>query len=149
MFPQFEFTKEWQALLPYPLLDDVATAAFDRILGDCTSISAVMTGLDRDLNSEEADYLNELMAPLEGRVESFLTLRKGNDDEVIIAAGTFLTDCAQKVIYQVQENGAGPSIAQDQASLFRNEINDSNAQVLIYRLMLADWDAASQPVQGQ
>lgn len=148
IFPHFEFTKEWQALLPYPLLDDVATAAFDRILGDCTSISAVMTGLDRDLNSEEADYLNELVAPLTGRVESFLTLRKGDDDVVIVAAGTFLAECAQKAISQVQENGAGPSIAQDQASLFRNEITDANAQVLGYRLMLADWDAASQPVQG-
>lgn len=148
VFPQFEFTKEWQALLPYPLLDDVATAAFDRILGDCTSISAAMTGLDRDLNSEEADYLNELVAPLAGRVESFLTLRKDNDDEVIVAAGTFLAECAQKAINQVQENGAGPSIAQDQAALFRNEITDANAQVLGYRLMLADWDSASQPVQA-
>lgn len=149
VFPQFEFTKEWQALLPYPLLDDVATAAFDRIFTDCTSISAVMTGLDRDLNSEEEDYLNELVAPLADRLGSFLTLSEGNDDdEVIVAAGTFLAECAQKAIDQIQENGAGPSIAQDQASLFRNEINDSSAQVLGYRLMLVDWDAASQPVQG-
>lgn len=148
VFPQIEFGKEWQALLPHPLLDDVATAAFDRILCDCTSISAVMTGLDRDLNSKEEDYLNELVAPLTGRVGSFLALSRGNDDELIAAAGTFLAECARKAIGQVQENGAGPSIAQDQACLFRNEINDSNAQVLGYRLMLADWDAASQSVQG-
>lgn len=147
VFAQFEFTKEWQALLPYPLLDDVATAAFDRVLSDCTSISAVMTGLDRDLNSEEADYLNELVIPLADRVDRFLTLRRGNDDELIVAAGTFLAECAQKAISQVQEKGAGPSIAQVQASLIRNEITDANTQLLGYRLMLADWDAASQPIQ--
>lgn len=148
VFPQFKFTEEWKALLPYPLLNDVATAEFDRVFTDCTNISAVMTGLDRILNSEEEDYLNELLEPLAGRVENFLMLSKGNDDEVIVAAGAFLVECAQKAIGQVQKNGAGPSIAQDQASLFRNEINDSNAQVLGYRLLLADWDAASQPVQG-
>lgn len=133
VLPQFEFTKEWQALLPYALLDDVATAEFDRVLTDCTSISAVMTSLDRNLNSEEADYLNELVTPLAGRVGNFLTLSKGNDHEVIVAAGAFLAECAQKAIGQVQENGAGPSIEQDQASLFRNEIADSNAQFLGYR----------------
>jgi hypothetical protein len=147
VFPQLEFAKEWQALLPYPLLDDVANAAFDRILSDCTSISAVMTGLDRDLNSEEADYLNELVIPLADRVERFLTLRRDNDDVLIVAAGTFLAECAQKATRQVQEKGSGPSLAQDQASLIRNEITDANAQLLGYRLMLADWDAASQPVQ--
>jgi len=147
-FPQFEFTKEWQALLPYPVLDDVATAAFDRILGDCTSISAVMTGLDRGLNSEEADYLNDLVAPLAGHVESFLTLRNGNDEEAIVIVGSFLAEFAQQAISQVQENGSGLSIARDHASLFRNELTDATAQVLAYRLLLADWDAASQPVQA-
>ena len=43
---------EWQ--VPIRAVDDVVTAAFDRILSDCTSISAV-TGLDRVLKSEEAD----------------------------------------------------------------------------------------------
>lgn len=106
-----------------------------------------MTGLDRDLNSEEADYLNELVIPLADRVDRFLTLRRGNDDELIVASGTFLAECAQKAISQVQEKGAGPSIAQVQASLIRNEITDANTQLLGYRLMLADWDAASQPIQ--
>lgn len=145
LFPQLQFADEWRDVVRYPFLDDVATSAFDRILGDCTCISAAMTGLDRDLNEEEAEFLGKLIEPLSDRLRCFFELKRNDDDEVIQAAGLFLAECTQMAKDQIRLGGAGPSLAREQAQLFRNEVTESNSRVIGFRLLLASWDAAAQP----
>lgn len=143
LFPHFQFADGWRDAVPYPFLDDVATSAFDRILSDCTCISAAMTGLDRDLNEEEAEFVGKLMDPLSERLRSFLELG-ADDDEVIRAASLFLAECVRTAADQVEHKGAGPSLARDQAPLFRNEVTEANSRVIGFRILLANWDAAAQ-----
>lgn len=144
LFLKVQFADEWRDSVPYPILDDVATSAFDRIFNDCTCISAAMTGLDRDLNEEEKMFLDELIEPLSERLRSFHELKPNGDDEVIGAAGLFLAECAQKAVDQVEQKGAGSSLAEDQALLLKNEVNESNSQVIGFRMLLTSWDAAAQ-----
>lgn len=144
LFSKAQFADEWRDSIPYPILDDVATSAFDRIFNDCACISAAMTGLDRDLNEEEEKFLGELIEPLSGCLESFLALRTNDDDEVIGAAGLFLAECAQKAVDQVNQSGTGTPLALDQALLLRNEVNESNSRVIGYKVLLTSWDAAAQ-----
>lgn len=144
--PRFEFADEWSDLLPYPLLKDVATSAFDRILADCTCISAVVTGLDRDLNEEELEFVGKLIEPLSEHMRSFPGFAINDDDELIRETRLFLLECAQKALKQIEEKGEGPSLARDQAPLLRSEITESSSKVIGFRILLANWDAAMQPL---
>jgi len=145
LLPQLDFDAEWRDALPYPMLDDVATSAFDRVFGDCTVISAALTGLDRDWNEEEVRFIGTVVEQLSEALKSFVDLKKSEDDEVITTAASFLAESAQKAINQVEQKGAGPSLAMEQAPLLRNEINEANGQLLVLRLLLAGWDAAASP----
>jgi hypothetical protein len=111
LLPQFDFGTEWRVALPYPLLDDFATSAFDSILRDCSCISAALTGLDRDLNEEEAKFVRAIIERIPQRLKGFADLRRSEDDEVITTAASFLAESAQNTINQVDQDGAGPSLA--------------------------------------
>lgn len=145
LLPRFDFDAEWRDELPYTMLDNVATSAFDRVFGDCTVLSAALTGLDRDLNEEEGRFIETVVARLSEALKSFVDLRKSEDDEVITTAASFLAESAQKAMNQVDQNGEGPSLAIEQAPLLRGEINEANWQLLGLKLLLADWDAAASP----
>lgn len=64
---------------------------------------------------------------------------------MITTAAEFLAESAQKAMNQVDQNGAGPSLAMEQAPLLRGEINEANRQLIGLKLLLADWDAAAFP----
>jgi hypothetical protein len=143
VFPIPDFPERWGSHLPLPLLQERSSAILANILEVVFTLSAVMANADRDPNSEEAAFAQELGDQIRDRVAVLERLRDSESDVDIQYACSQVLELLQRLQRELMGDELGGGIARDAANMLRGEASEFNQSVIILRVALVEWDLAA------
>lgn len=142
--PRQGIAPEWRALLPFPILEEVAGPAFLSTLNACFTVSSIVTAMDRPLNEAETAALVAALDKLDQRFRAFTALNPG-DDAMIEMASQKLAEFVGQVLREVEDPGRGSSYSLDYLPYLRGQLEGIGQDIFVICSLLCDWDAARQP----
>lgn len=142
--PRPGIVSEWRALLPYPILEEIAGPAFLSTLNACFTVSSILTAMDRPLNEAETAALVAALDQLDQRFRAFTALNPG-DDAMIEMASQKLAEFVGQVLGEVEDPGNGSSFSLDFLPYLRGQFEGIGRDIFVLCSLLCDWDAARQP----
>lgn len=148
--PNFDLLEQWGTTLPFPPLpEDTARICLDQAIDAISAVSASTAERNRDLHSDEVDFLEKMMARWCEAVEALAKIATAGEDPVVAEVVEFLARVGERFKEEVEAPPRNGSIALDICRLIRGEITPLTQELVGARLMLmervAGVDTANAP----
>lgn len=138
LLPDIDFTKDWRAQFPWPIVEPPLLERLTEVLNDMTTVSAMLQDKGADLNSLETIQAESHLRRINEAVVWFSEAFAIDSSVAHAMASQMVQACYQRLEYEFDKPSPEESLAVEFGRMLNNDLTELTAQFAGLRIALME-----------